>query len=117
MPGKTIGELAASITEHTLKIEAYIQSQNLPSPSFATSTPLKHSFPPHIKASQDAVLEATDELRAHVLGPVAYLTYQRVSFSRLCIHALQRGLATIYDGVESPSNLQHRQIVSIRLHR
>ena len=79
MHHRTIVELASTITDHTARIDAYLKSQNIPSPSFDPSTSPRFSLPPHLALSQNAILEATDELRAHVLGPVAYLTYQRVS--------------------------------------
>ena len=79
MSGRNIVELAKCILDQTSEIDNYIHSKNLPSPSFDISTPPKLALPPHIVSSQNAVLEATDELRAHVLGPGAYLTYQRVT--------------------------------------
>lgn len=66
-------ELSASIHEHTTKVDAYLAANNLPTPSFDTSCPPKLLLPPEIQASRDAVLEATDELTALMLGPVESL--------------------------------------------
>ncbi|TGO23406.1 hypothetical protein BPAE_0133g00040 [Botrytis paeoniae] len=58
-PATRIAELAATIQEHTSK--------------FDVSCPLRLSLPPDIQASRNAVLEASDELTALILGPVESL--------------------------------------------
>lgn len=68
-----IATLAAIIQEETSKVDNYLASNNLPSPSFDVSTPLRLSLPPEILASRNAVLEASDELTALMLGPVESL--------------------------------------------
>lgn len=73
MPSSRIVELAAVIQEHTAKVDSYLNSQNLPSPSFDISSPAILPLPTDIAASQGAVLEATDELNVLMLGPVKYL--------------------------------------------
>jgi hypothetical protein len=55
------------------KSRQLLHAQNLPSPSFSTSTPLRTFLPSEIEASRQAVLEANDELTALLLGPVESL--------------------------------------------
>ncbi|KAJ8065081.1 hypothetical protein OCU04_005793 [Sclerotinia nivalis] len=68
-----IAVLAAKIQEHTSKVDEYLASNNLPSPSFDVSCPVRLSLPPEIQTSRNAVLEASDELTALMLGPVESL--------------------------------------------
>jgi hypothetical protein len=72
-PKSRIAELASTIQEQTSKVDAYLAANNLPSPSFDVSCPLRLSLPPEIQASRNAVLEASDELTALMLGPVESL--------------------------------------------
>ncbi|TGO38103.1 hypothetical protein BHYA_0082g00460 [Botrytis hyacinthi] len=60
-------------SKHTSKFDEYLASNNIPSPSFDVSAPLKLSLPPDIQDSRNAVLEASDELTALMLGPVESL--------------------------------------------
>ncbi|TGO45530.1 hypothetical protein BOTNAR_0659g00040 [Botryotinia narcissicola] len=69
-PTTRIAELAGTIQKHTSKVDEYLASNNIPSPSFHVSPPLRVSLPPDIQASRNAVLEASDELTALMLGPV-----------------------------------------------
>ncbi|TVY81174.1 O-methyltransferase gsfB, partial [Lachnellula suecica] len=68
-----IVELSATIHETTIKVDAYLAANDLPTPSFDISCPPKLFLPPEIQACRDAVLEATDELTALMLGPVESL--------------------------------------------
>ena len=70
MPSSRIVELAAIIQKHTSKVDEYLTSHDLPSPSFDISTPPVLQLPPHIQASQKAIIEADDELSALILGPM-----------------------------------------------
>jgi hypothetical protein len=72
-PNTRIAELASIIQEQTSKVDAYLTSNNLPSPSFDPAYPLRLSLPPDVQASRDAVLEASDELTALMLGPIESL--------------------------------------------
>jgi len=74
-------ELASIIHEHTSKVDAYHASQNLPTPSFDASYPARLSLPLDIQNSQEAVLEASDELTALMLGPARSIASQPVWFS------------------------------------
>lgn len=78
MPPNRIVELASLIHDHTVKVDDYMASQKLPSPSFDVTNPARLSLPPEIQASKDAVLEASDELNALMLGPVVYIAAQPV---------------------------------------
>lgn len=68
-----IVELASIIGKETEKVDTYLTSNHLPTPSFDISCPPKLFLPPEIQASRDAVLEASDELTALMLGPVESL--------------------------------------------
>jgi len=68
-----IVQLSAAIHDHTKKVDAYLAANNQPTPSFDVSCPPKYLLPLEIQASRDAVLEATDELTALMLGPVESL--------------------------------------------
>ncbi|KAF2264998.1 putative O-methyltransferase [Lojkania enalia] len=61
-----ISQLATSIQEHTAKVDAYFRSHDLPSPSFDIDLP--PDLPAEIRQSQNAILEATDELSDLMLG-------------------------------------------------
>ena len=67
-PNSRIIELASIIYEQTSKVDAYLASKNLPTPSFDISSP--PSLPVEVQASRDATLNAADELTALMLGPV-----------------------------------------------
>ena len=75
-PNSRIAELASLILYHTLKVENYISSQGLPSPSFDISMPAQLQFPEAIAESQNKVIEATDELHSLMLGPIGFLFHQ-----------------------------------------
>ncbi|KAF4628102.1 hypothetical protein G7Y89_g10046 [Cudoniella acicularis] len=94
-PTNRIVELASIISEHTSKVDAYLISHNLPTPSFNISYPPKLPLPAEIQASRDAVLEATDELTALMLGPIESLIPPPNSW--ICVTAIQRfGIATSF---------------------
>ena len=81
MSSSRIVELAGIIQEHTTKLDSYLLSHDLPAPSFDVSYPARVTLPPEIEASQDTVLEASDELTALLLGPVGSL----IGKNRVCI--------------------------------
>lgn len=72
-PTTRIVELAATIQKRTSKVDEYLEYNSIPSPSFDVSSPLRLSLPPDIQTSRNAVLEASDELTALMLGPVESL--------------------------------------------
>lgn len=69
MAPNRITTLASTIQVETQKVNAFLVAENLPTPSFDISCPARLSLPPTIQASQEAVLEASDELTALMLGP------------------------------------------------
>jgi hypothetical protein len=83
MPPTRIAELASIIYHHTQKVDAYLASQNLPTPSFDIACPPRLLLPPDIQNSQEAVLEASDEITALMLGPAGLVARQPVNASAL----------------------------------
>ena len=71
-----IAELASLIQVHTLKVDEYISSHGLPSPSFDASMPAQLRFPDSIEPSSTTVIEATSELQSLMLGPMGFLVHQ-----------------------------------------
>ena len=71
-----IVELASTIKDHTTKVDNYLSSKGLPSPSFETSTPPQLDLPDEIVSFKNIVLEAMDELHALILGPMPFLFHQ-----------------------------------------
>ena len=68
-----IAELASRIQTYTADIDSYLASQRLPSPSWDLETAPTVLLSDAAQASQTALLEAMEELRALVLGPVPFL--------------------------------------------
>lgn len=73
MPRSRIVELSEIIHEHTCIVDDYLASNGLPTPSFDVSHPPKVPVPPEIERSQHAILAATDELTALIMGPAMML--------------------------------------------
>lgn len=73
-----IVELSALIHENTRKVDEFINSSGLPSPSFDISQPPMLPLPPHIQILQKAVINATDELKTLMLGPIGSIVDNRV---------------------------------------
>lgn len=78
MPPNRIAELATIIHNDTLKVDAYLTSEKLPTPSFDVSCPARLPLPPHIQTAQEAILEATDELTVLMQGPIRSIAGQAV---------------------------------------
>lgn len=70
----SIVELANTISQNASKIDEYLRSQGLPTPSFAIDAPPIMTLPPLLMRSRDEILEACSELQALTEGPVAHLT-------------------------------------------
>lgn len=73
----SVAELAASIAENTAKVTAYLRERGLPQPSFAVDGPLQSLLPAEavdIENARVAVIDATQQLRALMLGPMDYIT-------------------------------------------
>lgn len=75
MASTRIAELAAIIAEHTKSIDEQLASEGLPSPSFdADCPPRLLQGDSKVVASRQAILDATDELQALMLGPTGAFT-------------------------------------------
>lgn len=85
-PNRTV-ELASVIATKTEVVDDYLNSHGLPPLSFE---PMEKSqqyiLPDSVQAAQNAILEATDELHALMLGPMGILTQQLVRIAKS--HAL-----------------------------
>ena len=79
MPPSRIAELASIISSNTSQVDDYISTHGLPPLSFEPNASLKPDTLPHgIQSAQHAILEATDELNALMLGPEGILRQQLV---------------------------------------
>ncbi|KAI1181598.1 S-adenosyl-L-methionine-dependent methyltransferase [Nemania serpens] len=77
MATSRIVELANRIASNTVKIDDYLLSHNLPTPSFDVDGPLDTLIPKNelsIESLRVAIIDDTLELRRLVLGPREYLT-------------------------------------------
>lgn len=63
-------ELTNTIQQNTVKVDDFIIANGLPEPSFDASYPPVLPLSPEVEAARDAALEALDELRAHLMGPL-----------------------------------------------
>ena len=76
MTTTTISELASIIATNTAKVEDYLSSKKLPSPSFDVDAPSTSLISPEaeeIEAARAAVIDATTKLHRLMLGPRDYL--------------------------------------------
>lgn len=69
-----IAHLASIIQANTAKIDDSLASRGLPTPSFDPDSPPGLLFEASVAAARQAILEATDELHALMLGPIGILT-------------------------------------------
>jgi hypothetical protein len=71
-----IAELASVISSNTKIVDEHLASKGLPSPSFAADNPpaLLFGHGTDIETSRQAVVDATDELQALMLGPTGILS-------------------------------------------
>ena len=82
MPGSTIAELASSIASNTARINDFLASKSLPTPSFSQDGPSRSMIPqdaPEIEAARVEVIDDTLKLRNLILGPRDYLMSFTVS--------------------------------------
>ena len=87
MASKTITELASFISTNTAKVNNYLSSEKLPTPSFDVDGPSKSLIPPEaaeIEAARSAVIDATLKLHNLMLGPRDFLQSFTVS-PDLCV--------------------------------
>lgn len=82
MAASRIVELANRIASNTAKVDGYLLSHNLPTPSFDVDGPRDNLIPKNelsIEASRAAIIDDTLELRRLILGPREYLLSYTVS--------------------------------------
>ena len=79
MPSSRASELVSIIASNTVVIEEYLKQGGLPDLSFDARPSSQEQFDNKIDAQRQAVLEATDELHALMLGPKGILMSQPVS--------------------------------------
>jgi hypothetical protein len=63
-------QLSTLIHENTVIVDSYIKENKVPEPSFGPSCPPVLELSHEADLARKAVLEALDELREHLLGPV-----------------------------------------------
>ena len=68
--GRVLLQLTNTIQERTAEVDAYIEVNGLPEPSFNSSYPPILQLSPEADAARNAALEALEELRAHLSGPI-----------------------------------------------
>jgi hypothetical protein len=81
-PEPYIVELAKRIAANTEKLQGYLASHNLPTPSFDLGGPKDTLIPKtetETEAARVAIVDDTEELRRLVLGPREYLMSYTVS--------------------------------------
>jgi hypothetical protein len=84
-------QLSTLIQDNTATVDAYIKENGISQPSFDPSnSPVLH-FPPEVDVARNTALEALDELRDHLLGPVGSITNAVTDVS--CYYHYTRGLA------------------------
>jgi hypothetical protein len=71
-PAQSLLDLAGAIQAHTVAIHDALKSGGLPEPSFESGGPPIFMLPPSAEGDRVALLEAVDELRALIMGPVPY---------------------------------------------
>ncbi|CAO2648170.1 Nn.00g090920.m01.CDS01 [Neocucurbitaria sp. VM-36] len=64
-----IAELAATIAQHTQRIDKYLAEKGLPYPSFDADGPDDLGLPPDLEPSRTAALQASQELNDLLQGP------------------------------------------------
>ena len=76
MSSNRISELAQIIQTNTQFIDEHLTSHELPTPSFAADNPSTLLFGQGAKfdTSRQAIVDATDELQALMLGPTGLLS-------------------------------------------
>ena len=82
MPPSRIVELASIINTKTHQVDDYLSTHGLPPLSFEPDEKSQQqTLPDEIQAAQNAILEATNELHAHMLGPMGILREHVVRLS------------------------------------
>lgn len=74
MATSRIAELASLIARNTSEVENQLSADGLPCPTFDADQPPTLVNNPKIAAARHAILQATDELHALMLGPISLVT-------------------------------------------
>ncbi|KAJ4402466.1 hypothetical protein N0V91_007180 [Didymella pomorum] len=87
--GSVLLELTGIIQEKSAEVDKFIRERGLPQPSFDHSYPPILKLSPEADAARQAALEAIDELRCHLLGPLGMIMSHTSEMSHLVsIHGL-----------------------------
>jgi hypothetical protein len=75
MASLSVTKLLVQIQENTKTYLQYLETQQLPEPSYdlGDGLDLSHSIPSNVAAAKDAALESTIELHRLLLGPLGLL--------------------------------------------
>ncbi|KAH6658135.1 S-adenosyl-L-methionine-dependent methyltransferase [Truncatella angustata] len=89
---RSLSELAALIQSHSASIVNTLESHGHPQPSFTVGSPLVLPLSPEVEDTRDELVEALDELRALVLGPMGHLFSMLLPLpaTNATMHALYR---------------------------
>lgn len=81
MTTSRIVTLANEIQANTVKLDKYLEKNNLPRPSFDADAPLMYQLPPDVAAAQEALTAGLDELYWLNQGPIQLVVAKSVSAS------------------------------------
>lgn len=118
MTTSRIVALAKEIETNTIKLDEYLEKNDLPRPSFDADAPLMYQLPPDIAAAQEALTTALDELYWLNQGPIQTVVAKSVSTSLGASQTLKRvlTLTVCYFGwPQDDPSLQHPVSCSTRL--
>ena len=79
MATSRIVTLAKVVEANTVKLDEYLEKNNLPQPSFDVDAPLMYQLPPDIAAAQENLTAALDELYWLNQGPIQTVVAKTVS--------------------------------------
>ncbi len=95
--------LAKEIEANTIKLDEYLEKNDLPRPSFDADAPLMYQLPPDIAAAQEALNAALDELWWLNQGPIQTIVAKSVSTTSL-------GASPMFDAVSNLDSLLPRSV-------
>ncbi|RDW73635.1 hypothetical protein BP5796_07077 [Coleophoma crateriformis] len=79
-PARSLLELASTIQAHTVAIDGALKSEALPEPTFQSGGPPVFGLPASQERDRVALLEALEEMRALLMGPVPYVVVSAASW-------------------------------------
>ena len=65
-----IAKLAALVLTHTVKVDDFLQTNKLPSPTFHEDGPIDFALSPEVESARVAAIEASVRLHDLLRGPV-----------------------------------------------